>query len=45
VDFTILADKTFGWVFVVSEIILLYLLFLALHRVVEQRLKKEKSKE
>jgi hypothetical protein len=40
VDFTILADKKFGWLFVISEIILLYLLFLALHRVIARRLKR-----
>lgn len=38
-DFTILADTRFGWAFVISEIILLYLLFLLIHRLVERKLK------
>jgi len=39
-DFTILAEARFGWAFVISEIVLLYLLFLFLHRIVERRLKR-----
>ena len=38
-DFTILADTRFGWTFVITEIVLLYLLFLLLHRLVERKLK------
>lgn len=36
-----LADARFGWIFVWSEIVLVYLAFLYLHRVVERKRKQE----
>jgi len=39
VDFTILASDKFGWAFIISEIIILYLAFLVIHRVIERRLR------
>ena len=39
-DFTILADAKFGWAFIISEIVLLYVMFLVIHRIVERRLKR-----
>ena len=38
-DFTILVDTKFGWAFIISEIVLFYLAFLIIHRIVEKRLR------
>ena len=39
-DIKILADARFGWIFVISEIVFLYSLFLIIHRIVERKLRK-----
>ena len=39
-NLTFLASPKFGWIFIWTEIILIYLLFLYLHRVVERKRKK-----
>jgi hypothetical protein len=38
-DLSILANPKFGWIFIWSQIILLYLGFLYFHRVVERKRK------
>lgn len=40
-DFTILADPKFGWIFVISEILILYIIFLFVHRIVENKIKRK----
>ena len=37
----ILADTKFGWTFIVSEILILYVIFLVVHRVIEKRVKRK----
>ena len=36
-NFSILANPKFGWIFIWTEIILIYLAFLWFHRVVEKK--------
>lgn len=40
IDLSILASAKFGWIFIWSEIILLYVLFLVIHRIAEKHHKK-----
>ncbi len=39
-DISILANAKFGWVFIWSEILILYILFLIIHRIAEKHGKK-----
>jgi len=41
IDLSILIDPKFGWILIWSEIIILYSLFLVLHRIAEKRHKKK----
>ena len=38
-DLSILADSKFGWIFIWAEIVLLYVLFLIIHRIAEKHKK------
>jgi len=41
-NLNILANAKFGWIFVISEIIIFYTMFLFLHRIVEKAYKNRK---
>lgn len=42
-DLTFLANPKFGWLFIWTEIILIYLAFLRLHRIVERKYKSKRK--